>query len=357
MKHSRIIAATALTAALAVGGVGVASAHRDDHASGLFTLRPDPAANPEGIAVANRGAFFVSDTGDGSIFKGSPSNPTVSPYIPGRAGGSAVGLKIRQGKLYVAGGSTGKITVYDLASKQAIASFDTGSGGFLNDLAVTRGGDVYVTDSNRPTLWHVTAAQVQAGSGQVQALDVSKGIAYGSGFNLNGIVAKGADRLVVVQTNTGKLFRIDLSGAGDAIDAIDQVQGVSVPGGDGMLLDRGRLVVVQGGPPAQLTFVKLRDDAASGTVEGTRTSALLKGPSTIARDGRLYLVVNADFATSTKPFTVAGLSREDDGRAAARHDRRDDPAGHDRGDDHGHDVAGHDRGDDHGRHHGGRGRG
>jgi hypothetical protein len=40
-----------------------------------------------------------------------------------------------------------------------------------------------------------------------------------------------------------------------------------------------------------------------------RTSDTLRGPSTVARARGLYLVVNADFATGQKPFTVAGLQR------------------------------------------------
>ncbi len=337
---------------MAVSPVHEAFTHdRDDRADArLFTLSPDPAANPEGVAVGARGAFFVSDTGSGAIYTGSPGSDTVTPYIPGTTGGSAAGLKIWRDRLYVAGAGSGKITVYDLASKQAVATFDTGKGGFLNDLVVTRGGDVYVTDSLRPMLWHVTGAQVKAGSGTVQGLDVSSAIKFQTGFNLNGIVAKRADRLVVVQSNTGKLFRIDLSRDGAAIDRIDEVQGVSVPGGDGLLLDRGRLVVVQGGSPAQLAFVKLHDGATRGEVRDTRTSTLLKGPSTIARDGQLYLIVNADFATSSKPFTVAGLPRED----------RGGNQGHDQGDDHGGQGGG---GDDHSGHgsggedHGGDGHG
>ena len=61
------------------------------------------------------------------------------------------------------------------------------------------------------------------------------------------------------------------------------------------------------GSPAQLSFVKLRGNR--GELRDTRTSPLLRGPSTIARADGTYLVVNADFATSTRPFTVAGLSR------------------------------------------------
>ena len=75
-----------------------------------------------------------------------------------------------------------------------------------------------------------------------------------------------------------------------------------------MLRDRGRLVVVQG-DPAQLSFVKLTRSGRRGWLVRTQTSDELRGPSTVARARKYYLVVNADFATSTKPFTVAGLPR------------------------------------------------
>ena len=302
---------------VSAGGATVALADRgsgDDCCGGkaperLFTLQPDPAGNPEGVAFDKRSrAFFVSITADGAIYRGTLGSDTVSPFIAGGAGRAAIGLEVRRGKLYVAGGPTGSITVYDIATGQTVATFQTGAGGFLNDLVVTGRGDVFVTDSFRPILWHVTAAQVRAGSGTPQALDVSE-IPFEAGeFNLNGIVAKGSRRLVVVDTNSGALFRIDLGDDGSSIGEIDEVDGVMVPGGDGLLLDRGRLVVVQG-DPAQLSFLKLREGARRAALERTQTSDKLRGPSTVDRARCLYLVVNADFATSHRPFTVAGLPR------------------------------------------------
>jgi sugar lactone lactonase YvrE len=299
------------------GGATAASADRghdddgcrDKAAERLFTLQPDPAGNPEGVAFDKRsGAFFVSITTEGAIYRGTLGSDTVSPFIAGATGRAAVGLEVRRGKLYVAGGLTGSITVYDIASGQTVAEFQTGAGGFLNDLVVTARGDVFVTDSFRPTLWHVTAAQVRAGSGTPQALDVSAIPFEAGGLYLNGIVAKGSHRLVVVDTNSGALFRIDLGDADSSIREIDEIEGATVPGGDGLLLDRGRLVVVQGNP-AQLSFLKLRDGARRAALERTQTSDLLRGPSTVDRADGLYLVVNADFHTSQRPFTVAGLPR------------------------------------------------
>ena len=302
----------ALLAVLAcAGGVAVASA-KDKNAERVFTLVPDPAGNPEGVAFDKHSKdFFISITANGAIYRGTLDSDMISPFIAGGAGQSAIGLEIRRGKLYVAGGPSGSITVYDLATEQAVATFQTGTGGFLNDVVVTGRGDVFVTDSFRPKLWHVTAAQVKAGSGTPQALDVSA-IPYETGpgqFNVNGIVAKGDKRLVVVDTNSGKLFRIKLSDDRASIKSIDEVLGATVPGGDGLLLDRGRLVAVQGNP-AQLTFLKLRSSARRVAFQRTQTSVNLHGSSTVARARGLYLVVNADFANSVSPpFTVAGLPR------------------------------------------------
>jgi Cu-Zn family superoxide dismutase len=305
-----ILGIVALTAGATAASADRGRGHDDHHggaAERVFTLSPDPAGNPEGIAFDKRSkAFFVSVTVGGAIYRGTLGSDTVAPFIAGGTDQAAIGLKVRRGKLYVAGGATGSITVYDLATRAAVATFQTGTGGFLNDLVVTGRGDVYVTDSRRPTLWHVTAEQVQAGSGTPQALDV-RAIPYDpQAFNLNGIVAKGSRKLVVVDSNTGKLFRIALGDRGASIRAIDEITGATVPGGDGMLLDRGRLVVVQG-DPAQLSFLKLRGGARRATLEGTQTSVKLRGPSTVDRAKGLYLVVNADFDTDTTPFTVAGL--------------------------------------------------
>jgi hypothetical protein len=313
-RTSRLIGALLMVCALALAASAAgAGPNGKGHGKGqaqerVFTLQPDPAANPEGIAYqARTQSFFVSITGDGAIYRGTLDSDTVAPFIPGAAGQSAVGIKVRGNKLYVAGGMTGTITVYDLSTKQAIATFQTGAGGFLNDLVVTRNGDAWVTDSFRPTLWHVTGKQVKAGGGTPQAIDVSAAFGTTPGeFHANGIVALNSHRFVVVDSTTGALQRIDVR---QGVATIQAITGVTLPGGDGMIRDRGRLVVVQGGPPAQLSFVKLTGSGRQGSTVGTETSTNLHGPSTVARVRKLYLVVNADFATSTKPFTVAGLPR------------------------------------------------
>jgi Cu-Zn family superoxide dismutase len=311
MRTSAYLRTFAILCGVAAALPGSA-ASADSSTTEVFTLTPSTHGNPEGVASAGRGAFFVGATGDGTIYRGTLGDPSVTEFIAGAAGKSAIGLKVARGRLYVAGGATGAITVYDIASRQQIAMFATGAGGFLNDLAITATGDVFVTDSFRPTLWHVTAAQVRAGTGTPEAISVAPEIVFQAGaFNLNGIVALDERTLVVVQSSNGALFRIDLDRRGRRIQ---QIAADPVLGGDGMLLDRGRLVVVQGSP-AQLTFVQLDRRAARGTIVGHLTDPTLRGPSTVARVGNRFVVVNADFATSTTPFTLSGIARpgDDDG--------------------------------------------
>jgi Cu-Zn family superoxide dismutase len=300
-------------------GIAQAKPHHVGHAAKhtkVFTLDPSTHGNPEGVAWDRHSrAFFVGATGDGTIYRGTLNNPTVSEFIafPADSGRSSVGMKVHRGLLYVAGGATGNIYVYNLATKATVATFATGAGGFLNDLVVTHNGDVYVTDSFRPMLWHVTAAQVRAGSGTPDSIDVAPKIEFvpGGAFNLNGIVARDhGKQLIVVNTTTGKLFRVVLTRDGSDARSIKTIHGVGtgLTGGDGMIVDHGRLVVVIG-DPATLNFVKLRHHNLRGRITNVRGNKTLTGPSTVARAKNRYLVVNADFATSTTPFTVSGLVR------------------------------------------------
>src|ERR1700755_2388254 len=89
MKHSRHVAAALLGATTLAAGAGGGALphhgarHDDQRRARVFTLSPDPAANPEGVAFAPRlGAFFVSDTGSGAIYRGTLNRSTVSPFSP-----------------------------------------------------------------------------------------------------------------------------------------------------------------------------------------------------------------------------------------------------------------------------------
>jgi Cu-Zn family superoxide dismutase len=327
----RSIAATLAIVALAGGSV--AQAHRghghNRAAAAVYTLAEPQHGNPEGVAFDKRsGFFFVSATGDGAIYRGKLGDTTtpVPVFIPGVQGNSATGMKVLRGKLYVAGASTGTIKVYDVDSGQLLATFDTKGGDasptFVNDLDVTGRGDVYATDSFRPAIYHLSAREIAAGTPAAKPIDPADVIATSpeipfdatpGTFNLNGIVARHGE-LIVVHTPTGKLFRVRVGHGGQRRIHELPVKGGPFPGGDGLLVDRGRLLVVQGTaagfPNGVVNFVKFGGHRAR--LEDRRTDPSLQGPSTIARARDQYLVVNPDFATSTPPFTVTGLPREED---------------------------------------------
>lgn len=314
------LAALATLALTAAGPVGLAQASGNDDGGGhkttatkVFTLDPSTSGNnPEGVAWDNRTeSFFVGTVGTGTIYRATLRDATLRPFItpdPATPADSAVGMKVAGGKLYVAGGPTGSIYVYEIKTGALLARFETGPGGFLNDLVVTQKGDVYVTDSFRPMLWHLSRAMVKAGSGAPEGISVAPEIEYTAGeFNLNGIVARrGGRELIVVNSFSKSLFRIDIDRDDPAARTITKIDAPEL-GGDGLLIDRGRLLVVTGNP-AEVTVLKLsRHDLRARVVE-VLTDPSLRGPSTIARAKDRYLVVNAAFGQPT-PYTVSALPR------------------------------------------------
>ena len=248
---------------------------KNDRKVDVYTLSEPEHGNPEGVAFDKRsGFFFVSATGDGAIYRGKLGDVAtpVPVFIPGAAGQSATGLKVQRGKLYAAGAATGTIKVYDVDSGELLATFDTKGGDssptFVNDLDVTKRGDVYATDSKRQAIYHLSAEEIAAGTPAAKPIDPDDVIATGpeipfnaapAAFNLNGIVVaddddhhhgdrRRGDELIVVNSDTGQLFRVKVRKGDNAARRIRElkVKGGPFIGGDGLLIDRGRLIVVQG---------------------------------------------------------------------------------------------------------------
>ena len=161
-------------------------------------------------------------------------------------------------------------------------------GRFINDLVVTRKA-VYATDSFNQELVVVPLERRHAlpASGPAQLLPLTGDIASIPGeFNANGIV-KTRHGLVVGQSNAGLLFRVDKA-TGEATT----IEGVSVPGADGIEPDHRTLYVTGNGV---VTVVELARDALSGEVVDTLTSPLLDVPATSALVHHSLWVANARF--------------------------------------------------------------
>ena len=279
---------------------------------------PGEQVFPEGIAAAPRSpVFFVGSTTSGTIFVGHVRRARLREFLPGGQDErtDVRGLEVdRRGRLWAAGGATGRLFVYDLRSGRLLRRFETGAGGFINDQAVTRRGDAYFTDSRRPVIFRVSNSQARPTADRdappAEAFVDLTGspIEYGPGFNLNGIVATRDDRaLLTVQSNTGRLFRIDL--ATRAVTEVD-LGGFRLTNGDGLVLAGNVLYVVRNANRA-ITTVALDADARSGTVVADAVFPQLLFPTTAAPVAGRLLVVESQLdrrgagQPPQLPFTVA----------------------------------------------------
>ena len=103
----------------------------------VFAL-PAVGGFPEGVAYDEEtGDFYVSSTVDGTIYRGRVETGTVGVFVPGSPGRAAIGLALdAAGRLFVAGGGTGAVTVYDTATGQLLLEVVNGlaPNTFLNDV-------------------------------------------------------------------------------------------------------------------------------------------------------------------------------------------------------------------------------
>jgi Cu-Zn family superoxide dismutase len=291
----------------ALGWTTMAGAARPD----AYVL-PGEDVFPEGVAFdRSSGYFYVSSTTNGAIFRGHVNNPLTEVFLPGNQDGrtTATGLEVdHQGRLFVSGGGSPMVFVYEAGSGTLLAALGVEGAGFINDVAVTPNGDAFFTDSLVPVIYRVS--QDASGAYVVEDwLDLTgTAIEYVQGFNVNGIVVSQDGRyLIVVQSNTGELFRIEI--ATREVVQID-LGGAVVTAGDGLVL-RGRRLFVVRNALGQIDIVRLALERARGKVAGSITDDSFAFPTTadFAR-GRL-LVVNSQFnqrgGEPVLPFTVSAV--------------------------------------------------
>jgi hypothetical protein len=262
------------------------------------TIPVPPGSDPEGIATGKGATFYVGAREDGSVFSGSLRSGEGAVLVPAHEGRESYGLKVRGGKLYVAGGPTGSIFVYDartgaeLDSEQLFAPPSPGEppNGFINDVTVTRKA-AYFTDSLNQVLYVYDRR-----SHTISTLPITGDLVYKAEFNANGIAATpNGKRLIIVQSNTGDLFTANpKTGATKRIDAPD------VTNGDGILLRGKRLYVVRN-QNNLVAVLRLRNHFTRARQVATLTDPDFKVPTTIARHGRRLYAINADFGHETDP--------------------------------------------------------
>jgi sugar lactone lactonase YvrE len=265
---------------------------------------------PEGVVTGHGPVIYSGSRANGAIYAADLRTGEGAILVPGQAGRVAVGLSFdaRTNYIFVAGGPTGKGSVYDADTGALVQEYTlTAPGTFVNDVIVTRDA-AYFTQSNLAEYYRVPlgpGGQLPA-PGNVETIPLSGEWQQVPGFNANGIEATANGKwLIIVNSTVGALYRIEpLTGVATQID----LGGESVSAGDGLLL-RGHTLYVVRNQLNEIAIVELAPDLSSGEIVGTITNPNFDIPSTIAAFGNALYAVNARFTTPPTPSTPYSIVR------------------------------------------------
>lgn len=255
------------------------------------------ASSAEAIAAGRGTTFYAGDLFRGDIFRGDVRRGTAEVFIRPPAGTTSVGMGLdaRDGLLFVAGGQ-GRSYVYDTRTRAVVAGYQFGdpNTSFINAVTVTPFG-AWFTDSTQPKLYFVPVAFGIPGPARTLTLSGPAAGPPGT-FTINDIASTpSGDALLVAPAALGKLCRINpVTGASSV------VEGVDIPGADGLLLDHGRLWATQSFRN-QISRWRLNDDLTSGTLEKVITDPLFHVPLTSVKFGDQLAVVNSHLDTGYPP--------------------------------------------------------
>jgi len=263
---------------------------------------------PEGIASGAGNQFFAGSRSDtGGIFKGNLKSGQGSVLVQG--GGAATGMKVdNRNRLFVSGAATGQARVYRAGNGKLVRQYTlTSDPTFINDVTLTRRA-AYFTDSVNQRLYVLKLKRHGRLPAHARTLPLTGDLQYDTDpgtFELNGIAAAGHDRLITVQSRTGKLFLVNArNGRTHEID----LGGGSVPNGDGILL-KGRTLYVVQNQDNKTAVVHLKRGLRRGEIKRYLTDSDFDVPTTIASKGGFLWAVNARFTTPPTPTTTYDVVR------------------------------------------------
>jgi hypothetical protein len=264
---------------------------------------------PEGIATGFGNQFFSGSRMTGGIFRGNLKTGMGDVLVPGRTGGAATGMKVdRRNRLFVSGAATGTARIYNGGSGALLREYTlTEDDTFINDVTLTRRA-AYFTDSINRRLYVLKLKRHGKLPARARTLPLTGDLKYDTNpmtFELNGIAAAGHGRLITVQTRTGMLFLVNAhTGRTHAID----LDGGSVPNGDGLLLIGRTLYVVQN-QDNKIAVIHLKRSLRRGEIKRYLTDDDFDVPTTIAERGGFLWAVNARFTTPVTPATTYDVVR------------------------------------------------
>jgi sugar lactone lactonase YvrE len=266
-----------------------------------------PDSYPEGIAydsIAN--VFYVSSARTGTIGRVTPEG-MYSELLKDSTLKSSYGLKIHpdRKRLFACVGDANYSRYTDSSTHRTMSrliSIDISSGKkladvdlskllpgrhFANDLVFDDQGNAYVTDSYAHAIYKVTAA----GQATVFARDPQF---ITAGIGINGIVYHPGGFLLVDNSNTGRLYKVD-------INHPEHVQTVVIDqyflGADGLLLrNNNQLVIAVNGTNDKIFELTSSDNWQSARLKATTLVAdRFTYPATATRKGNDIWIMNAKF--------------------------------------------------------------
>lgn len=304
-SRSRSILLSTLVLGLSVAIAPAVSAH--DRTADLPSRIDLPSGfMPEGIESWGKW-LYAGSLADGSIYRANARTGEGRILVPGEAGKVAVGLHLdRRGRLWVAGGPTGQVRVYDARNGRLLETYQFTGTGFLNDLDITRNA-VYITDSPNRQLAVIPLGRHGRlpDPSRVRLLPLTGDFELTAGFNANGIAARGP-WLIMVQSSTGFLFKVHpRTGVTQRIDS----GGYLVTNGDGLeLRGRNTLYVVRNFSNL-VALLQMSNGLTQARLVGEITGepGQLSVPTTATTTLGALWVVNARFGVTTTEYWISRL--------------------------------------------------
>lgn len=284
------------------------TAHDDDVSDLPARIDLPDGWQPEGIESWGRW-LYAGSLKDGAIWRANGKTGEGRILVPGGTGKVAVGLHLdRWGRLWVAGGPTGEVRVYNARNGALLQSYVFGPGpSFLNDLDIAR-NRVVVTDSMNARVGVIPLRRHGRLPDPAKAffLPLTGDFQLQPGFNANGIAARHG-WLVMVQSNTGFLFRVHpRTGVARRIDT----GGYLVTAGDGLEF-RGRTLYVVRNQLNTVAVLRVSESLRRARLRGEirRDRPVLDVPTTATTTLGALWVVNARFGTAPGPDVDYWITR------------------------------------------------
>ena len=264
------------------------------------TIRLPDGWQPEGIASGAGDSLYVGSIPTGRVLRINARTGRSEVLVRRRQGRAAIGLKVSDGRIFVAGGPTGRAFVYSSRTGADLGDVRLTTGPtFINDVTVTRRA-AYFTDSQKPQLYRLGLNRRGAASERATAIPFTGDLRYDEDpetFEANGIAAAPDGSLLVVQSRTASLFKVDpRTGASRRVALTGGDQG-RLENADGILLDGRTLYVVQN-RSNRIAVVRLAANLRSGRIQRTLRDGDFDVPTTVARKGSFLYAVNARFGTN-----------------------------------------------------------